>query len=417
MAEAVTARPRGTEDVLPAQAPRWRRLEGLARTLAGRAGFGEVRTPSFEHTELVHRVGDSTDVVQKETYDFTDRGGRSLTLRPEGTAPVVRACLQGGLLGGALPVKVFYVGMSAFRYERPQAGRLREHHQFGCECFGAAAPAADAELMLLMADFFAAAGIRQAVARVNSIGCPVCRPGYREALREYYRQRLPELCADCQRRFEQNPLRLLDCKIDREAALAAPRATDHLCAECAAHFQGLLALLAAAGLEHELDPLLVRGFDYYTRTVFEYVHAGIGAQAALGGGGRYDGLVAALGGPEMPAAGFGLGLERLLAALAQEGVAEPAPAGLDLFVAASEPAAAFTLCLQARRAGLSADFDPLGRSLKAQFRHADRLGARRVAVLAEPGAPVAVREMATGRQDELPLAGVIAALAGAGGTP
>lgn len=415
LAEPVSTRPRGTEDVLPDETPRWRRVERIARESAARAGFGEIRTPTFEHTELIHRIGDSTDVVQKETYDFSDRGGRSLTLRPEGTAPVVRACMQGGLLGGALPIKVFYVTLSAFRYERPQAGRLREHHQFGCECFGVAGPVADAELIVLMADFLAAAGIRSAVVRINSIGCDRCRPRYREALLEYYRERLPDLCADCRRRWGQNPLRLLDCKVDRPAALGAPRSVDHLCPECAEHFAGLRTLLDRAHLSYEPDPLLVRGFDYYTRTVFEFAHAGIGAQAALGGGGRYDSLVASLGGPQLPAAGFGLGMERLLAALELEGVGGEPRAGCDLFVAGEDAAGAFDLCVQARRSGLVAEFDPLGRSLKAQFRHADRLGARHVAVLGGPSRAVSLRDMRTHQQRDLAPEDILRALADAGG--
>jgi len=408
LAASVTPRARGTEDVLPGEVLRWRRLEGIARELAGRYGFGEIRTPSFEYTELIHRVGESTDVVQKETYDFIDRGGRSLTLRPEGTAPVVRACLQGGLFGGSLPIKVFYVTLSAFRYERPEAGRLRQHHQFGCECFGSPGPATDAELILLMADFFAAAGIRSVVPHLNTIGCPECRPRYREALQAYYRDRLPTLCADCRRRFDQNPLRLLDCKVDREAALGAPHAVDHVCAACAEHFQTLRALLAAAGLSYELDHQLVRGFDYYTRTVFEFVHAGIGAQASLGGGGRYDGLVESLGGTAVPAAGFGLGMERLLVALAQEGLEAQPTTGCDIFVAGDDAAAVFALCSEARRAGLGAEFDPLGRSLKAQFRHADRLGARHVVILQGPEQPAVLRDMRTREQRDTPASDVVA---------
>ena len=415
----VASRPRGTEDVLPEAAVSWRRVERIAADLAARYGFGEIRTPSFEHRELIHHVGESTDVVQKETYDFTDRGGRALTLRPEGTAPVVRACLEGGLFARGFPVKVYYVTLSAFRYERPQAGRLREHHQFGCEVFGAPGPAADAELMALLAAFLAEAGIREASARLNSIGCPVCRPAYREALVGYYASRAETLCGDCRRRLEQNPLRLLDCKVDREAALGAPHALDHLCADCGAHLAELRALLEAAGVPYSIDHLLVRGFDYYTRTVFEFVHGGIGAQAALGGGGRYDGLVESLGGPPTPAAGFALGLERLLLALEQEGaVAEP-DAPCQLFVAG--PAArALPLALEARRAGLRADFDPLGRSLKAQFRHADRLGARFVAVLEADGGPAAtLRDMEAKTQREIARAALVgavrAALASRGG--
>ena len=406
LAEFVAARPRGTEDVLPEQAARWRRLEGAARALAGRYGFGEVRTPVFEHSDLVHRIGASTDVVQKETYDFVDRGGRRLTLRPEGTAPVVRACLQGGLFGRGLPVKVYYVGLSAFRYERPEAGRLRQHHQFGCETFGADGPAADAELVALCGAFLAEAGVRGAVAHINSIGCRSCRPGYRVALQDYYRERLPTLCGDCQRRFQNNPLRLLDCKVDRAAAEAAPPASAHLCAACAEHHQGLRLLLAVAGVAFVDDPLLVRGFDYYSRTVFEFIHTGLGSQSGLGGGGRYDDLVADLGGPSLPAAGFGVGLERLLLALEAEGGASAGMAGPELFVCGEQVEAVFALCQQARATGLRAEFDPLGRSLKAQFRHADRLGARFVAILA--GGVATLRDMRARSQTEVPVGEVVA---------
>jgi histidyl-tRNA synthetase len=393
LAELVATRPRGTLDVLPAEAGRWQRVERIARDLAARYGFGEIRTPAFEHTELIHRLGASTDVVQKETYDFVDRGGRRLTLRPEGTAPAVRAVLQGGLLNQGLPVKVYYVNLSAFRYERPEAGRLRQHHQFGCEVFGVEGPAAEAELMALLADFLREVGVRGAVAHLNSLGCEECRPRYREALRAYYAPRLGGLCPDCQRRFEHNPLRLLDCKVDREAAREAPRAVDTLCPACARHLAELEALLRAAEVPFERDHLLVRGFDYYTRTVFEFVHERLGAQASLGGGGRYDGLVASLGGPSVPAAGFGVGMERLLLALDSEGVQATDARPCELFVAGEERQLAFTLCLEARRAGLAAEFDAMGRSLKAQFRHADRLGARCVAVVQGPHDPLVLRDM------------------------
>lgn len=411
MAVRVVSRPRGTEDVLPPAGGRWQRLERLARELAARYGFAEIRTPTFEHTELVHRVGESTDVVQKETYDFVDRGGRQLSLRPEGTAPAVRACLQGGLTAAGLPVKVFYVGLSAFRYERPEAGRLREHHQFGCETLGAGAPAADAELVSLLGDYLAVVGVRTAVAHVNSLGCAECRPRYRAALQAYYRGRLPELCADCRRRFEQNPLRLLDCRVDRAAALQAPAARDHLCAACAAHHAELGRLLRAAGVAWEQDDLLVRGFDYYTRTVFEFVHGGLGSQSGLGGGGRYDRLVSELGGPDLPAAGFGVGLERLLLALEQEGTAASDAVPCDVFVAGSRLEAAFALATALRREGLGAEFDPLGRSLRAQLRHADRLGARFAVLLGEPGEPAQLRDMR--RQEQVPVAADAASVAAA----
>ncbi len=412
MAAAVmVGRPRGTEDVLPAQSGRWQRAERIAREFAGRWGFGEIRTPTFEHTELIHRVGESTDVVQKETYDFADRGGRQLSLRPEGTAAVVRACLQGGLVAQGLPVKVYYLSMSAFRYERPEAGRLREHHQFGCETLGAPGPAADAELVSLLGDYLAAVGIHAAVAHVNSIGCQECRPRYREALRAYYGAHLAELCADCRRRLDQNPLRLLDCRVDRALALQAPRAVDFLCADCAAHHASLGRLLDAAGLAWEQDHLLVRGFDYYTRTVFEFVHGGLGAQSGLGGGGRYDRLVAELGGPDIPAAGFGLGLERLLLALEKEGQTGGDAPACSVLVAGDDVEQAFAMATALRRSGLQADFDPLGRSLKAQLRHASRLGARFVAILGAPDEAVVLRDMALRQQRPVQRDGLAAAVA------
>jgi histidyl-tRNA synthetase len=405
-------RPRGTEDVLPAEAARWQALEAVCRALARRYGFGELRTPTFEHSEVFHRhLGDATDVVQKETYDFTDRGGRALTLRPEGTAGAVRAFLQAGLHGGPLPCKLYYVTLSAFRYERPQAGRLREHHQFGCEVFGSGEPATDAELIALVADLLTELGVRDFTVRLNSIGDAACRPVYLQALRAYYEPLLPGLCADCQARFQRNPLRLLDCKRDREAVAGAPRSVDHLCADCARHFAALRAHLDDLGIPHVVDHALVRGFDYYTRTVFEFVHGSLGAQNSVLGGGRYDGLVAAMGGPALPAAGFAVGMERLLAVAAGFG---PPPPGLDVFVVAGDARPALRLCQALRRAGLAADMDPLGRSLRAQMRAADRAGATWVAILGE-------RELAAGQvalrrlrgddrsQREVPLAALLAA--------
>jgi histidyl-tRNA synthetase len=366
-------RPRGTEDVFPEAAARWRALEGVCRSLARRYGYGELRTPTFEHSEVFHRhLGDATDVVQKETYDFKDRGGRQLTLRPEGTAGAVRAFLQAGLQGGPLPCKLFYVTLSAFRYERPQAGRLREHHQFGCEVLGSGDPSTDAELIALVADLLRELGVQGFGVRLNSIGDPACRPAYLEALRTYYRPLLPELCPDCQARFQHNPLRLLDCKRDREAVAGAPRAADHLCAACAAHFALLRGHLDALGIDYAVDHTLVRGFDYYTRTVFEFVSGELGAQNSILGGGRYDGLVASMGGPALPAAGFAVGMERLLAVAG--GLPADAPP-LDAYVAAEEPREALLACQALRRAGLAADMDPLGRSLRAQLRAADRRGA------------------------------------------
>lgn len=401
-------RPRGTEDVLPAAAARWRRLEAVCHELCRRYGYGEVRTPVFEHAEVFRRsLGEATDVVQKETYDFTDRGGRALTLRPEGTAPVVRAVLQNGLLSAGLPLKLAYVGYAAFRHERPQAGRLRQFHQFGCELFGSADPAADAELICLIADLLGEVGLAGWTVRLNSIGDDACRPRYRQALQAYYRPLLPSLCGDCRDRFERNPLRLLDCKVDRQAVAAAPRAVDHLCADCATHFARLCAYLDELGIGYVVDPTLVRGFDYYTRTVFEFVHGELGAQNSILGGGRYDGLVAAFGGPPTPACGFAVGMERLLL-LVGERLA--AGAGPDVYLAAVGAAprrAGLRLAREIRAAGLAVETDLMNRSLKAQLRAADRCGARLCAILGEDelSRGVAVlRELRGEGQRELPLA-------------
>jgi histidyl-tRNA synthetase len=411
----LTTRPRGTEDVLPEAAARWQALEATARAVCRLYGFGEIRTPTFEHSELFHRLGESTDVVQKETYDFVDRGGRRLTLRPEGTAAVVRALLENHLDKGPLPVKLYYLNYAAFRYERPEAGRLREHHQFGCEVFGAADAAADAELIALVATFLRRLGLEGWQVRVNSIGDPACRPRFREALLAYYRPLRQDLCDDCQRRLEQNPLRLLDCKRDVEAVRGAPSSLDYLCEGCADHFAALRRYLDDLGVPYQVDPRLVRGFDYYTRTVFEFVHGALGAQNSILGGGRYDGLVAALGGPSLPAVGFAVGMERLLLAAQAAGRPLPGPEPLDVFVAAAgEPArrGALLLCESLRRAGLAAGFDAVGRSLKAQLRQAAR-EARFAAILGEAEEArgmVALRDLVTGEQVEVPREGLAAAV-------
>lgn len=411
----LTTRPRGTEDVLPSASPRWQWLEAVAREVCRLYGFGEIRTPTFEHSELFHRLGETTDVVQKETYDFTDRGGRRLTLRPEGTAAVVRAVLENHLDKGPLPVKLYYLNYAAFRYERPEAGRLREHHQFGCEIFGAADAAADAELIALVATFLARLGLDGWTVRLNSIGDEACRPRYREALLNYYRPLRDRLCPDCQRRLEHNPLRLLDCKRDADAVRGAPSSLEYLCGPCADHWAALRRYLDDLGIAYEVDPRLVRGFDYYTRTVFEFVHSGLGAQNSILGGGRYDGLVAALGGPSLPAVGFAVGMERLLLAAEAAGVPLPGPEPLDVFVAPLGEQArrrALTLCEALRRGGVAAEFDLLGRSLKAQMKHAGR-AARFAAILGEEEQSrgvVTLRNLATGQQEEVPQAKLTAAL-------
>lgn len=394
--------------MLPREAARWRALESHFHRVAARYGYGEVRTPLIEHVELFQRsVGDDTDIVEKEMYVFEDRAGRRLALRPEGTAGVVRAFLEGGLASAPLPVKLYYVSSAMFRYDRPEAGRYRQFHQAGAEVLGSGDPAADAEVIALAFDLLAGLGLAGLELRLNSIGCPRCRPAYRERLRAHYRTYLDGLCEDCRRRFDGNPLRLLDCKVDRAPAEAAPPLTAFLCDECTRHFRALQHYLDALAVPFVLDARLVRGLDYYTRTVFEVTHGRLGAQSSLCGGGRYDGLVEGLGGPPTPAVGFALGVERLLLALEREGLAPEAPAPPDAFVAAAGDAVraeALALAARLRRAGLAVETDLVGRSLKAQLKHAARLGAPVVVVVGEEErarGTVVLRDMERGEQEEV----------------
>lgn len=373
-------RPKGTLDVIPADVHRWHYVEGYLRNLAETFGFHEIRFPTFEHTELFIRgVGDTTDVVQKEMYTFEDKGGRSITLRPEGTASTVRAYLENSLHAQGGPFKAYYI-VPNFRYEQPQSGRYREHHQFGVECFGAAAPAADAEIISFAHTFLAGLGVKDVALHINSIGCPSCRKVYYEALRDYFRPHLDELCDTCKARFEKNPMRLLDCKseICRNIAKGAPHVVDYLCDDCAEHFKKVQAYLADAGIEYSIDPTIVRGLDYYTRTVFEFVTALPGAQGTVLGGGRYDGLIGQLGGQETPGIGFGCGLERLIAVMRASDAYFPAEPAPQVFIASIGEAAdlfAQKLTLELRRMGVRAERDIVGRSVKAQMKNADRLGA------------------------------------------
>ncbi len=399
-------RPRGTADVLGPEAQRWQRVESLARRVCERAGFSEVRTPTFEATELfTHSSGESSDVVQKEMYSFTDRGGRPLTLRPESTASVVRAYHEAGLSG----VHKFYYMQAHFRYERPQKGRLREHHQLGCEILGTDAPLADAELIAAAWTFLSAAGLSDLSVSLNSIGDRVCRPAYRLALQAYYRPHRDELCADCQRRLEDNPLRLLDCKRESCQALkqAAPKSRQHLCEACQQHFAQVCQLLDELGIRYRFDDLLVRGLDYYTRTVFVITHSALGAQSEVCGGGRYDQLSEVIGGGALPGVGFGLGLERLLITLGEG----DQPAGSTrLYLAVTSPqlqGPALALAMQLRGAGLTVEVELADRSLKAQFRRADKEGFSHVAVFG-PGEQASrhltVRHLADGSESTEPMA-------------
>ncbi len=380
--------PKGCKDMLPADGPSWHTVEETAREVAAEYNFKEIRTPTFEHTELFSRgVGDTTDIVNKEMYTFLDKGGRSVTLRPEGTAGVARAFIENGLQGGAMPFKVFYL-ISAFRYERPQAGRLREFHQFGAELYGSDSPAADAEAILFATRFLDKLQIGSNVElRINSIGCKHCRAKYADALREYFRPHIGEMCEDCRARFEKNPLRMLDCKNEgcKRFTAHAPSMLDYLCDDCRSHFEKLKSILTAAEVSFTVDPRIVRGLDYYSRTVFEFTTDLIGAQSTVLGGGRYDALIEQLGGKPTPAVGFAAGIERLILAMDAKEVPliERLP---DVYVAGLDEASrtrAMIVAEQLRRRGYIVECDLMERSVKAQFKYADKLCVSKVIVIGE----------------------------------
>lgn len=377
---------KGTQDVLPSESYKNRFIEQTIMSVAENFGFKEIRTPVFEHTELFQRsVGDTTDVVEKEMYTFLDKGGRSLTLRPEGTAGAARAFLEHGLFNDAMPQKVCYL-TSCYRYEKPQAGRLREFHQFGAECFGTDSPAADAETISLANEIFAALEISDLKLYINSIGCPVCRKNYHKALKEYFKQYENELCETCQKRLERNPMRILDCKSPQDAKIAegAPVVLDFLCEECSNHFENVKEYLTLLNIDFEVDPKIVRGLDYYTKTVFEFVSTSIGAQGTVCGGGRYDGLLEELGSQHIPALGFAIGLERLMLLMESQNIELPADNACELYVAAMDSEAlkkAIQIVADVRGNCLTAQTDIVGRSLKAQMKYADKIGARYSLVL------------------------------------
>ena len=379
--------PKGTKDVLPDESYKWQYIENTAREVARVFNISEVRTPVFEHTELFRRgVGEGTDVVNKEMYTFEDKGGRSITLKPEGTAGVVRLFIENGLASSPMPVKTYYI-TPAFRYERPQAGRLREFHQFGIEVFGSASYRTDAEVIFAASTFLDKLGVKTQL-QINSIGCKTCRAEYNRALKEYFKPRLAELCETCRSRFDKNPLRMLDCKEEgcKKINAGAPNITDFLCEECAGHFEGVKSLLDGYGKKYTFNPRIVRGLDYYSKTVFEFVSDEIGSQGTVCGGGRYDGLVEELGGNPTPAIGFAAGIERLM--LLMENSSAPFPeadkpviylAGMD----DESRAVAFTIATQLRLKGVRAEIDHIGRSVKAQLKYADKIGAKFVAVIGE----------------------------------
>ncbi len=401
--------PRGTFDIMPDDAGLWQFVEGLVRRTFERCGYREIRTPMFEHTELFERgVGSTTDIVEKEMYTFKDRGGRLITLRPEGTAPAVRAFVEHGLAGRPLPAKLYYMG-PMFRYERPQAGRYRQFHQFGMEVIGAAGPEADAEVIAVPLEIFRAMGIQDVVVNLNSIGCPVCKPAYRERLRDAYAPVLDRLCTSCKSRYDRNPLRLLDCKSEecRAALPEPPTIFAQLCPECSVHFDTLRRLLDKLGVGYVINPRLVRGLDYYTKTTFEYNVGGIGSQDAIGGGGRSAGLVEECGGPPTPGVGVACGMERCVLAAQANAADQEYQAGLDVFIVSLGDAArekAFEMAHSMRRAGLAVDFDMIGRGLKAQMRYADKMRARFVAIIGDDelaAGEATVKDMSTGEQKRI----------------
>lgn len=380
--------PKGTKDVLPEESWQWQYLESVAREVTRLYRFEEIRTPTFEHTEVFLRgIGDTTDVVNKEMYTFEDKGGRSITLKPEGTAGVARSFVEN-LSGNALPLKLYYI-TPCFRYERPQAGRLREFHQFGVECFGAASPLADAEVIALAKSYFDYLGIENLVLEINSIGCPECRRKYSQALKEYFENRKSELCETCLSRLERNPMRILDCKspVCSEIAAGAPVVLDYICDDCREHFESLKKYLDALGIDYTVNPQIVRGLDYYTRTVFEFVSRDEKTDGlVLGGGGRYDGLVEELGGAPLPACGLAIGLERLLLVMEESGIAFPeAPKYNISFVTAGENAVlkALEFSAELRALGYSVNVDTVGRSVKAQMKYAGKVGAEFTVVIGD----------------------------------
>ncbi len=403
--------PKGTKDMLPAEAYKWHFVENIARKTAGNFGFKEIRTPIFEHTELFLRgVGETTDIVNKEMYTFIDKGNRSITLRPEGTAGVARSFIENGLSQNGLPLKVYYIA-PVFRYEKPQNGRLREHHQFGVEMFGSETPKADAEVISLAYSFLKNVGLSALSLNINSIGCKTCRAEYNKALKEYIGANLDGMCETCKSRFEKNPLRILDCKEEKckRITAGAPRIIDYLCDDCKAHFEGVQEELTALDIPFNVNPGIVRGLDYYTRTVFEFISNDIGAQGTVCGGGRYNHLVEEVGGHPTPAAGFGLGLERLLLVLENTGKLNAVEPKTDVYIAplgenASKKALSITNGL--RTAGLSAETDLMNRSLKAQMKYADKIGAKYVVVVGDDeltAGEVTVKNMADGSGEKVQI--------------
>ncbi len=407
----ITKKVYGAEDVLPKDSYKWQLVEDIMKSEAAAYGFKEIRTPVFEHTELFQRgVGDTTDVVQKEMYTFDTKGGTSITLRPEGTAGVARALLEHAIYNDGLPVKTYYFD-SCYRYEKKQANRYREFHQFGVEVFGTSNPMADAEIISLASTLFDRLGVVDLQLEINSIGCPECRAKYHEALKKYFESYKDKLCDTCLSRLEKNPMRILDCKspICSEIAKDAPVVLDYLCEECSDHFEKVKSYLDSAEIPYVVNPKIVRGLDYYTKTVFEFVTTSLGSQGTVCGGGRYDGLIEQIGGQHTPSLGFGLGMERLLALMTEQNIEIPLPPTCDLYIAGLGDKAqkkAFNLVKEVRETALIAECDIVGRSLRAQMKYADKIRAKFSMVIGDEeikNNKAILKNMETGEKTEVPL--------------
>ena len=411
----LTNAPKGTKDTMPDQVYKWHYIENAFAEICRKYGFDEIRTPVFEHTELFQRgVGDTTDIVQKEMYTFQDYGKRSITLKPEGTSPVVRAYTEHKLYAGVQPTKLYY-NIPCFRYEKPQSGRLREFHQFGVETFGTGDMMADAEIISLAYDFLHEMGITDIELRINSVGCPHCRKKHRAALKEFLRPKYEQLCDTCKDRFDRNPMRIIDCKspVCHELVQGAPMMIDYLCDECSDAFSQLKSNLDAMGIQYTVDPGIVRGLDYYTKTAFEFVTTKIGAQGTVCGGGRYDHLVEEIGGPATPGVGFGLGKERLLLTMEACGVEIPEPSGADVFIAVmgdEAKAAGLKLMRELRQKGVTVQMDIMGRNIKNQFKYANRINAARTVVIGQDeleNDSITIKNMATSEQVTVPMENIV----------
>ncbi|EOD00653.1 histidine--tRNA ligase [Caldisalinibacter kiritimatiensis] len=411
----LTKAPRGTKDVVPSDSYKWQHVEELFREVCEKFGYKEIRTPGFEHTELFERgVGETTDVVQKEMYTFEDRGGRSITLKAEGTAPAARLFIENKLYAEAQPTKIFYI-TPVYRYERPQKGRLREHHQFGIEVYGSESPAIDAEVISIVSTIYNKLGVKDIELHINSIGCPQCRKEYNKILKEYLSDKLDKLCKTCNSRYEKNPMRILDCKNEScQAELEdAPLMVDYLCDDCKVHFESVKEYLNELGIDFVVDPKIVRGLDYYTKTAFEFISKEIGAKSTVCGGGRYDGLIEEIGGPKTPAVGFGMGIERLLLTLENNGIEIEEPTGPDVFVVTIGERAekeAFKLLYKLRNNNISADKDYLDRSIKAQFKYSNKINATYTIVIGDDEIEkdvVTLKNMKTGEQEEIKLSNIV----------